>query len=160
LTTPQRIPNYYALGDAVPAWDHVQSFIPATWAAIGAQGSTFLNGWRHYLGGNGVNSPALWRRYGDEVEFAGLIDKNGGNFAGSENLFQLPVEMRIPTSLWIFQNSAHAYGGATLGDVALTYTVATGVLQFVAGHSSDSPANPVSYINLTGLRFPLYTTVP
>jgi hypothetical protein len=157
LSTPQRIPNYYALGDAVPAWDHVQSFIPATWAAVGNAGSVFLGSWRHYLGGDGINSPALWRRYGDEVEFAGLVDKNGGNFAAADNILQLPVEMRLPTSPFLFYATAQAAGngGATVGGVAMLYTVATGVLQMIAGLTNSGLTNPVQQLNLTGLRFPL-----
>ena len=155
MTTPQRIPNYYALGDSVPSWDFVQKYIPAAWTILGDQGSTFLNGWRHYMGGNGINSPLLWRRNGDEVEFSGLIDKAGGNFAGNENLLQLPPEMRIPTSTWAFNIGVQCAGGANVGEGSLYYTVATGVLMFVAGYTNSGLLNPVAFVNLDNLRFPL-----
>ena len=157
MSIPQRIPNYPVQDPGlVPAMDFLQRWIPGQWTPVGSGGSTYLNGWRHYLGGNGVDSPALWRREGDYVAFTGVVDKNGGNFVGGENMLQLPPEMRIPTSTRQFGVTGTAFGGGgSFGGVWLIYTVATGVLMFYAGLPGSPLTNPVVNVHLSGLRFPL-----
>lgn len=158
MSIPQRIPQtFYAEPDSVPSWEFVQKYIPAVWTAIGTGGSTYLNSWRHYLGGNGIDSPACFRRNGEWLEFMGLIDKNGGNFAAIEQVAQLPPEIRILTSTWVFKGLTDCVGATIPGTAQMSYNVATATLTFVGGAGASAGfGNPVTYVDLTSLRFPLY----
>ena len=155
MSIPQRIPNYFGREDT-PSWDFLQKWVPGQWTLIGI-GVLYTAPWRN--AGSGAIASAMWRLNGDYVEFKGLIDKAGGNFAGNDPIMTLPTELRDPDATRGAQEYyAHTMiaGGGVVGAAWVILNPSTGLIRMASGYGyTGGPVNPVSWMTLTGLRFPL-----
>jgi hypothetical protein len=89
------------------------------------------------------------------VEFSGLVDNSGGNFIANDPIVTLPPEVRVvgPAGAQEYYEGALTFGGI-VGMSWMIYNPGTGVLRF-AGGATPGLTNPVGWISLTGLRFPI-----
>jgi hypothetical protein len=120
------------------------------WQTFAEAGIVFGAGWRAYNGNETWEwAPRVRKKFDGTLEFRGLIDKTGGNFAANETMFTLPDGMKPSDSGFagsdIFETPMM---GATTEGRGQVRIYADGRVQI---GTYGGPSNPVGWVSLRPL---------